>query len=278
MQFYYENRLNVLYDSIQMSIYENTDFSYAAHWHNDFELAYVKEGSIMAGVNNEKYFLESGDMLILSSGDIHYYDSTNRCSKIMLLVFSMEFIGLPAKWPPKGHFKSPLIKKDVIRKCNLSKIENILMKINAEKNANINPYSEFFIKAYLNEICGILLRNLNTDSSSKNENNYSKNLEILQQVLIYIEENFSSDISLRDIAAHCNIDPYNLSKTFNNVTGTNLKTYLNTLRVLKAENMILNTDKSLTDIALESGFNSIRSFNRAFKSIKSITPSSLRGK
>lgn len=278
MKFYYENRSNVLYDKIQMSIYENTDFSYAAHWHNDFELAYVKEGKIITGVNNKKYLLESGDMLVLNSGDIHYYDSTEYYSKIMLLVFSMELIGLPAKWPPKGHFISPLIKKQRVESSDLREIPNMLLKIDANKNIKSHYYSEFFIKAHLNEICGLLLQNLSIDTDKKNESNYSKKLEIMQKVLTFIEENFLLDISLKNISKHCNIDPYNLSKDFNAVTGINLKTYINTLRVLKAENMILNTDKSLTDIALESGFNSIRSFNRAFKALKNITPSSLRTK
>jgi len=51
---------------------------------------------------------------------------------------------------------------------------------------------------------------------------------------------------------------------------------IHSMRVIKAEELILNTRKSLTEIALECGFNSIRTFNRVYKKIKGYVPSSVR--
>ena len=98
----------------------------------------------------------------------------------------------------------------------------------------------------------------------------------MQNILIYIDDNYMNDISLKEISQHFNVDIYNLSKRINSITGTNFKTYINSMKVLKAEEMILNTRKPLIEIALECGFNSIRTFNRVYKKIKGYSPSSLR--
>ncbi|MGH4050871.1 MAG: hypothetical protein ACREVX_05885 [Clostridium sp.] len=50
----------------------------------DFELTYVEKGCITVGVNNDKYILEQGDIDILNSGDIYYYENTNVHSKVMI--------------------------------------------------------------------------------------------------------------------------------------------------------------------------------------------------
>lgn len=273
MKYFYENRFTTFYNDIKVSIYENENLNYLAHWHNDAELTYVKEGTLYVGVNNEKYSLNEGDMAIFNSGDIHHFETRELSSKAITLVFNTEFIGLSSNWPPKGRFSSPFIPKSVIENSDLVKIKKILNKI-LEEYKSKSDYYELFIKSGLNEICGLLLRNLDI-KDSKHEINHSK-VRIMQNVFSYIEDNYQSDISLQNIANHFNIDPYNLSKDFNILTGINLKTYINTLRIFKAEDMIVNTNKDITDIALDSGFNCIRSFNRAFKQIKGYTPSSLR--
>ena len=110
---------------------------------------------------------------------------------------------------------------------------------------------------------------------NKHKRDFSK-LDNFREILMYIENNFTRELSLQNLAAKFNIDPYNLSKLFNSITGNNLKTYINILRVTKAKNMIIHTNEKMIDIAFECGFNSIRTFNRAFKKHYGSTPSSYR--
>lgn len=273
MKYFYENRSHSLYNNIQVSIYENENFNYLAHWHNDAEITYVKEGTINLGVNDKKYSLCEGDMGVFNSGDIHYYESTESPSKIITLIFNSEFIGLPSNWPPKGRFASPYVPRELIENSELANIKSILIKI-LKENTLKQSYYEFFIKAGLNEICGLLLRNLQLESV-KVDPSFTKILT-MQKIFAYIEDNYHLDISLKSLATNFNTDRYNLSKDFNLLAGTNLKTYINKLRLFKAEYMILNTNNDITNIALDCGFNTIRSFNRAFKELKGCTPSSLR--
>jgi AraC-like DNA-binding protein len=275
MNYFYENRIHLLDDNMPLSIYVNDNFSYRAHWHTEFELAYVESGTTYICINNDRRKLCEGDFAICSSGDIHYFDNADATSRIILLVFKPEFFGFSADWPGALKF-SPFVHKGDISPMELEKIRNPLYSILKEKGEK-QDYYELFIKGIVTELCALLLRHLPKFDLNKQKLNisYSK-LRTLQDILVYIDNNFTEDIALKSLADTFNMDPFNLSKCFNSLTGTNFKTYINTLRVSRAEDMILSSDKPLTHIAMECGFNSIRTFNRVYKEIKGYVPSSRR--
>jgi AraC-like DNA-binding protein len=276
MDYFYENRTRMLKDNIPLSIYLNTDFSFRAHWHTDFELAYVESGSIYVSINNDRRKLVKGDIAICTSGDIHYYEKAEISSKILLLVFKPEFFGFPANWPDSHQLACSFIQKDCVAPNELTHIKHLLYSLMEERRSKKEFY-DLFVKAKVLELCGSILRYFPTNASdiSSKAKNFSK-LKTMQEILVYIENNFTEDISLQYLADKFNLDAFNLSKAFNSVTGKNLKTYINTLRIYKAEDIILNSKKPLIHIAMECGFNSIRTFNRAYKGIKGYVPSSIR--
>lgn len=270
MDFFYENRIDLLEDG--MSIYENENFNFLAHWHTEVELVYVIEGEIYVGVNNNGCLLNAGDMVVCSSGDIHYYESVNFTSRILVLIFKPELVGLSANCSETLHFSSPFISKEEINTKGLSDIKNILYFIMEEKQKKAK-YFDLLIKAKLIELCGLLLRYQDTYNLKRKP---VSNLKSMQNILNYIENTYTNDISLEDVSKHFNINKYNLSRQINAVTGTSFKTYINSMKVTNAEDLILNTTKPLTEIALECGFNSIRTFNRVYKQLKGCVPSSVR--
>lgn len=278
MDCFYEDRFKRQYDNIPLSIYSNTDFSYRAHWHTEFELAYVDSGTTIICINNDRRRLSAGDIAICTSGDIHYYESTSTSAKMLLLVFKPEFFGFPANWPDTYQFTSHFYKKEDMGSKAADKIKNLLLSILEEKQAK-HEFYELVIKAKVIELCAALLRYLPTNKNGTgNIAINSTKLKVVKDILVYIENNLTEDISLHKLAEKFNIDSSYLSKIFNSVTGKNFKTYINTLRVYKAESIILNSQKPMVDIAIECGFNSVRTFNRAFKAIKGYIPSSVRNK
>jgi AraC-like DNA-binding protein len=276
MNFYYEDRLHFQDPNIPFSIYENRNFRYLAHWHNDVELTIVKEGTIYVGVNNNRKMLVKGDMVLCCSGDIHYYEKTDTPSCVIILIFKPEIIGSLSNWPNGRKFESPFITHESLKESKLLNIYDILNNILRERREKDICY-EMFVKAHIIELCALLLRNLNSFSmDEKSSRNYESNQKLMQSIMIYIEQNYVKNITLEGIASHFHIDPFNLSKKFNTLTGMNFKAYINALRVAKAQSMISNTSLPLMDIAFECGFNSIRNFNRVYKSLKGCTPSSNR--
>lgn len=276
MHYFYENRFLKLKNNIPLSIYENVNFSFMAHWHTEFELAYVESGSIFVGINNDRRKLVEGDLAICTSGNIHYYDCADSESKIILLVFRPEFFGFPSNWPDTYRLTSSFFKKEELDSKSLNTIKTILYSILNEKQVKDDFY-ELFIKSKVIELCATILRYLSIHNSySANSAKVFSKLKDMQDILTYIENNFTENISLQILANKFNMNSSNLSTTFNSITGCSLKTYINTLRVLRAESIIQNSRKPLIDISVECGFNSIRTFNRVYKSIKGHVPSSIR--
>lgn len=273
MDYFYENRYEMLDDETPLSIYRNQDFSYRAHWHTEVEILYVESGALVVSINDDRRKLVKGEFSICTSGDIHYYESDGP-SVVIILVFKPEYYGLGDGWPVNRKFVSPFIKPNDLAEKNYSALVEILYSILEEKKAKLFQYKNI-VKGLLIEYCGLILRHIETEIISDISGN-SSHVQGIQNVLEYIEINYTSEISLQALAKNFNMDQYNLSKKFNIMTGNNLKTHINKLRVKKAEDMLKNSNKKIIDIALECGFDSIRTFNRTFKTIYGDIPSSLR--
>jgi two-component system response regulator YesN len=101
------------------------------------------------------------------------------------------------------------------------------------------------------------------------EEKYMKK-ELIHQ---YIENNYFRDISLTEISEAFHFSSGYFCKYFKELTGSNLKDYLNSFRVSQAQKMILEDDKAtIGDIAGRIGFNNYKTFARVFKRYSGISP------
>lgn len=98
----------------------------------------------------------------------------------------------------------------------------------------------------------------------------------IHPVLEYLRSNYTSEINRDTVALALNKDPVRLGKQFKAVMGKSLKVYINELRLNHAYKLLLETDKKIIDIAFESGFESLRTFNRIFSDAMGDTPSRYR--
>lgn len=90
---------------------------------------------------------------------------------------------------------------------------------------------------------------------------------------------YNPDLNLRKLADHLGVSSYEMSFFFSNQYNTNFNQYVNTKRVLKAKQLLLDINhahRSIKDIGQEVGFNSSASFYRAFKEHLKMPPSAFR--
>lgn len=264
---------------IHSAIFKNKNF--LAHWHSDIELVLVCKGSLGMGINSDYKILKEGDIAVCNSGDIHYYDSHNMESTIILIIFRPELIGNVINLLINTKFAYPFIDSYIIDKIEISSsiinniktcIKNIYKEINQQDN-----HFQLLVKSHLMELIGLLLRHIPHYSNNCNTNLAEKGcLKLIQKAINFIENNYMLNITLEDVSTHLNIHPSYFSKFFSKATGITFKAYLNSLRIEKADNLLKSTDDPIIDIAYECGFNSIRTFNRVFKNLRGITPSDLR--
>lgn len=100
--------------------------------------------------------------------------------------------------------------------------------------------------------------------------------DIFSRVIEYIDAHFTEDIDLDSIAHAVGAHPVTVSKIFTKSTGVGFHYYLQYQRCSHAAYMIKNSDMNISEIAYDSGFGSIRSFNRAFMEVYNITPTKYR--
>jgi transcriptional regulator GlxA family with amidase domain len=102
------------------------------------------------------------------------------------------------------------------------------------------------------------------------------NNSTLQEVLLYCSSNFAEDITLDDVSGALHISKFHISHLLNEKLGLSFVTYLNTLRIHNACDLLEDTDKKMAEISADVGFGSIRSFNRAFQTAMNMSPSDYR--
>lgn len=95
-------------------------------------------------------------------------------------------------------------------------------------------------------------------------------------VFKYIETHLASPLSLVELARHCHISPFHFHRLFRAVTDETLGCYVRRLRIERAMMFLLNSDRSVEEIATAVGYQSTSAFYRAFKKIFSVSPTTFR--
>lgn len=281
MRAYHENRLYSSKHPFYVSQHEN--FNFLAHWHTDVEIIYVCEGSIRIGINSESRLLHAGDLAICSSGDIHYYDSNSTTSTLILIIFHPSLIGCTGSWPTQSRFLSPFIDRNcdtndshVVLPQHQQEITQLILKIKQEIDKKESHY-EIVTTGMIHTLCGLLLRHIpSREIDLSGDNRRILNMKIMQEVLDYLEANYMNGVKLEEAAKQAKMSLFHFSRFFKNITGMSYTSYLNRLRIDKAEEMIMSTQQSMLEIALECGFTNVRTFNRVFKQLKKCKPTDLR--
>jgi AraC-like DNA-binding protein len=252
-------------------------FSFLAHWHIEVELLYIIDGCFQIGINQKQYELNAGDLSICRSGDIHYYNGRGSLdARAVMLVFHPKIIGHERGWPNQIIQTSSVVRANRFQPEEQANLENSFVSAFTEYQLKRNGW-ELFAAGEINKICGMITRlNDQVDVPDKLRTYNYGHMDTMQNALHLLEHNYKEDLTLEQVAKHFSVSPFYFSRLFNKTVGMNFRSYINHLRIIKAEQMITSTDLSLTEVALDCGFQSIRTFNRAYKTLKGTAPSSLR--
>ena len=104
----------------------------------------------------------------------------------------------------------------------------------------------------------------------------SKGNEIIKKAIRYISQNFSRNLTLDEVADHVHLNPSYFSTLFKQSTGSSFKEYLNMVRIEESKRLLSNTDYSIIDISLATGFEDQSYFSKVFKKYTGLTPKQYR--
>lgn len=128
----------------------------------------------------------------------------------------------------------------------------------------------------LDTLCHKLQEIVETFSESMFNYIPSKNSELIKRAMLYISDHFNTPLTLEDVAAHVHLHPSYFSTMFKNSTGSSFKEYLNMVRIEESKRLLSNTDYSIIDIAIATGFEDQSYFSKVFKKYTGLTPKQFR--
>lgn len=244
------------------------------HWHRELELIRVRTGKIKIYLNNIPYTVNAGEQLIIQGGTLHRGEPDD-C--IYECVVFDPYMLCKHKNDIAGNYIMPIITRTVdispliIKKSETYISVNALFKeLDKPVTGNeLNIYSllyRLFSSLYKE---GMICKSETADRSEKQNRTVNKMLD-------WAENNFSKNITLADMARVGSLNEKYLCRLFKNYTSMTPIEYINSLRIENACHLMIHSDFSVTDAALESGFNDSSYFTKLFKRLKGITPSAYK--
>lgn len=259
----------------------NTDVQvFPPHWHERIEIVYVLGEELKIGVNNIVYTLHKRDILIVGMGEVHYFlMQPQKCDRI-IVHFELSLFGSLANSISGRRLLNPLIPFCPDNELSAFSIhaffERIILAIQQETQLKEKGF-EFILGARLYELAAGIIRYIPNEKLCAAEmNKQMKKLQLLEQVAQYVDRNLYREITLEEVSKHVNFSMYHFTRFFKDTTGMTFWQYLNNYKVSKAANYLINTTDTISEIAFNSGFNSIKTFNRVFKQIKGCSPSEFK--
>ena len=235
------------------------DFSYPLHLHDSFEYITVLSGEMEVTVDKNKYTLCAGDSLLIFPNQLHDLVTRDKSSHF-LCIFSPKLVQEFSKMTASKIPESNAFLVDSFYINRLLALDNESM---ADKVA---------MKGLLYSICG----EFNKGATYVEQK--SKRDDLLSRIFKYVGDNFRTDCTLRSLSAELSYNYVYLSKFFKQCTNITFIEYVNRHRVEEACYLLKNSDQTVLQIAYDCGFDSLRSFNRNFKAVTSLTPSEYQNK
>jgi len=129
------------------------------------------------------------------------------------------------------------------------------------------------LKACLLELCSLVLNHALQAGSAERGDWRSK---VIDEVMEHIRDHYPESPSLAELSDHVRLSPNYLCSLFRKHTGRTIFTFLNSVRMKKAEELLLGSALSIKEIAKQTGFRSAHYFSRTFRHIHGMSPSVFR--
>ncbi len=229
--------------------------SWDRHFHGNFELIYCVLGENAVSVGDRSFTLSPGELLLIPPWQLHAF-TVDPGKKLWVGVFSEDYIPAYAK-RNGGKLYAPF-------RSDIATEEYLKAMLFHEDIPAL-----YTAKSALYAVCAAC-------ESKAELCNDGENDRVAGSILSYLSKHYTEELSMREVASVLGYEYHYFSKLFHDCFSVNFKQLLNICRFERACELLEKTDRDLTDIAMESGFQSIRSFNRIFKEMSGLTPREYR--
>jgi AraC-like DNA-binding protein/mannose-6-phosphate isomerase-like protein (cupin superfamily) len=270
--------------AVKVKLREMPHFTYPWHFHPEYEILYVIDGSGTSFVADSIEEFQSGDLALIGSTLPHFWRSDEKYLnsggklrvKYIVIQFPDDFLKDEIANYPEYHLIGDLLER-ASKGIRFSpefarKIENKIMKLSKSDG--------FERIIHLQELLQALAKTqdykLLAGEFYHQENHTFTNFR-LTKVLQFLNTNYQRKIELETVADIANLHPAAFCRFFKEKTGKSLSEYVNDMRIGYACRLIIEGKLSVSQISFESGFNNLSNFNRTFKKHTGYTPTNYFG-
>ncbi len=259
-----------LYSNLQ-KLYVNGDRCYlGAHYHSEIEIIYVKSGSILCWIEEEPIRIYENHICIVGSNVIHHLTFEHAPAEIVYL--QIDIAKILSIMDPK-YTDVPLLLDNRLKKYELFAEETVIFPLFQTILCELEmkkPYFETVAMGGFIQLTAYLQREmLVADYAGLFENPMFLKI---YPIILYANEHYAEKMYLHTVCELLHIDKYYLCKIFKKSTGLTFFQYLGKVRLQNAEKLLLTTNKSITQIALECGFSTVQYFHSTFLKAKGSAP------
>lgn len=250
------------------------------HWHHEVEFITVSKGSVDCLIGDKKIHLEVGSGIFINSGIMHRLETSNS-GTIPNIVFAPELIASEQTLIHERYILPVLINGPAYQILNpknkwQKKIIMQLNKIYEVQESTQNDFKQIKTLQQVTELWSSIYENLTIDTTSSMESISAFQSSRLQVMLQFIHDNYQRSITLEEIAQSINISKSSALEIFRSGINQSPITYLIKYRLRQATFLLKDTKRTISYVALSTGFSSDTYFCRKFKEYYKMTPSEYR--
>ncbi|MBN2651602.1 MAG: helix-turn-helix transcriptional regulator [Spirochaetales bacterium] len=247
------------------------------HVHNEIEIMYIVNGTGIVRCGGDNLVVKQGSVILFNSNDAHEINTSRSNLTSIIIQISKNFL--------QDYF--PSLKTIVFEKNEINtSIDDVERKKLSQiiKDASLcyilaDELYELETIEYISKILRLLLKNIPYVLYSEQDYLTKKrNIQRMNRIFSYIDNNYNCSIRLQDVADQENITTSHLSHIFSDTFGISFQDYLNNLRFEHAVRLISSSSKNLSEIAIESGFSDPKYMTKMFQKKFECTPKEFKQK
>ena len=254
-------------------------FQIPVHWHDEFEIIYVRSGFLTVSISGESYIGKTGEAFVVSPGNLHLMGSQSGTVDYYTFLFPLKYISFRTDDMLDEKLLEPLNSghlmicprvKDTAKELCEQLIEIYeAKKDESESKITTQVRTKIILLQFILEMWekGFVIEN---DKSGRNT--------IEKEMISYIQQNFMEKISLKEFGEQFHLSEKYISRYFKEHFHITLSQYITHLRLEHAKQLLQDTDTPVTEIAMQSGYQNVSYFIRSFKKTYGVSPLKYRKK
>ena len=248
-------------------------FQIPVHWHDEFEIIYVRSGFLTVSISGESYIGKTGEAFVVSPGNLHLMGSQTGTVDYYTFLFPLKYISFRTDdmldeklLEPlnSGHLMiCPRVKDTAKELCEQLVDIYMAKKDESESKITTQVRTKIILLQFILEMWkkGFVIEN---DTSGRNT--------VEKEMVSYIQQNFTGKISLREFGEQFHLSEKYISRYFKEHFHITLSQYVTYLRLEHAKQLLQDTDIPVTDVAMQSGYQNVSYFIRSFQKAYAVSP------